>query len=597
VGTIIATVRAGTGAPGDDKGHHVHDLVITAGRVVDGTGAAARTADIAITDGVVTDVGRVEGAARRTIDADGALVTPGFVDIHTHYDGQVTWDPLLTPSCWHGVTTVVMGNCGVGFAPAAPDRHEWLIGLMEGVEDIPGAALSEGIEWNWESFPEYLDHLDSLSLALDIGTQVPHGAVRGYVMGERGARNEPATPEDIAAMARIVEEGIRAGALGFSTSRTLAHRAIDGEPVPGTFAAEDELFGIGAVLGKLGTGVFELAPAGALGEDLDAPEKEVAWVRRLAAAINRPVTFILNQNNNAPDAWRDLLKRAEQAARDGVPVRPQVHARTVSLLLGLPTFHPFNWTPSWAEIGLLPVPEQAARMSGDPEFRARMLAEIEVAAAEDELGILTGFMNPARLYQLGDPPNYEPALAESLANRAAVLGVSPWELVYDLMLTNGGEELLNSPILNYSDGNLDVAYEMLAHPLTAFGLGDGGAHAGQTCDASSTTFLLTHWARDRQGQQLTVEAAVHKMTGATADLFGLGDRGRLVPGMKGDVNVIDFERLQLHRPELVHDLPANGKRLIQHADGYSYTINAGAVVLEDGEDTGARPGHLLRGAR
>ncbi len=575
----------------------MHDLVITGGTVVDGTGAPARTADVAITDGIITEVGRVEGSAARTIEADGALVTPGFVDIHTHYDGQVTWDPLLTPSCWHGVTTIVMGNCGVGFAPAAPDRHEWLIGLMEGVEDIPGAALSEGIAWNWETFPQFLDFLDTLPLGIDIGTQVPHGAVRAYVMGDRGAHNEPATPQDIEAMARIVEEGIRAGALGFSTSRTLAHRAIDGEPVPGTFAAEDELFGIGASLGRVGRGVFELAPAGALGEDLVGEYKEVEWITRLAQAIGRPVSFILNQNNNAPTAWRDHLEAAEAAARAGVPIRPQVHARTTSLLLGLPTFHPFNWIDAWSEIGLLPVADQAVRMRDDPELRARFIEQIAYAAAHDETGILTGFMDPSRMYQLGDPPNYEPPAEASLANRAAAMGVSAWELVYDLMLANDGQELLNSPILNYSDGNLDAAYEMLASPITAFGLGDGGAHAGQTCDASSTTFLLTHWARDRQGAQLGVEAAVHKMTGATADLYDLADRGRLRPGLKGDVNIIDFEHLQLRRPELVFDLPANGRRLIQKSDGYLATINAGQITMDRGEATGARPGRLVRGGR
>ena len=353
----------------------------------------------------------MDGRGRREIDADGLLVTPGFVDIHTHYDGQVTWDPLLTPSCWHGVTTVVMGNCGVGFAPVASDRHEWLIGLMEGVEDIPGAALSAGIQWAWESFPEYLDTLDRLPKAIDIGTQVPHGAVRGFVMGERGARNEPATPDDIEAMAAIVREGIAAGALGFSTSRTLAHRAIDGEPVPGTFAAEDELFGIGRVLGELGTAVFELAPAGALGEDLAAPEKEMDWMRRLSSAIGRPVTFALNQNNNDPEAWRRMLDLAAAAAADGARVRPQVHGRTVSLLLGLQTFHPFNFCPTWASIGLLPWQEQAARLRDEPELRARLIGE--ATALEDD-PIVSGFMHPSRIFVLGDPPDYEPPPSSSV---------------------------------------------------------------------------------------------------------------------------------------------------------------------------------------
>ena len=567
------------------------DLVIRGGRVIDGTGAAARTADVAITDGVVTEIGRVDGRARQEIDADGLLVTPGFVDIHTHYDGQITWDPLLTPSCWHGVTTIVMGNCGVGFAPVAPDRHEWLIGLMEGVEDIPGAALSAGIQWGWESFPEYLDAVDAVPKSIDVGAQVPHGAVRGYVMGERGAKNEPATPEDIEAMAAIVREGIRAGALGFSTSRTLAHRAIDGEPVPGTFAAEDELLGIGQVLGELGAGVFELAPAGALGEDLAAPEKEVAWMRRLAAATGRPVTYALNQNNNDPEAWRKLLELSAQAAADGAPITPQVHGRTVSLLLGLQTFHPFNFCPSWSSIALLPWAEQAARM---PELRERLVAEAR--ALEDD-PIISGFMHPSRIYVLGDPPNYEPSRDQSVVGIAEAQRRETWDVLFDLMLVDGGRELLNAPVLNYSDGNLDAAREMLLHPTSAFGLGDGGAHAGQTCDASTTTFLLSYWARDRARDRIPLELAVHKITGATAALFGLGDRGVLAPGKKGDVNVIDFDRLQLHRPELVSDLPGGASRLIQRADGYVATINRGAVTFDRGEDTGARPGVLLRGSR
>ncbi len=572
----------------------MHDLVIKGGTVVDGTGAPARTADVAIADGRVAEVGRVNGGGRREIDADGLLVTPGFVDIHTHYDGQVTWDPLLTPSCWHGVTTVVMGNCGVGFAPVAPDRREWLIGLMEGVEDIPGAALSAGIQWGWESFPEYLDTIDRLPKAIDIGTQVPHGAVRGFVMGERGARNEPATPEDIEAMAAIVREGIAAGALGFSTSRTLAHRAIDGEPVPGTFAAEDELFGIGGVLGDLGTAVFELAPAGALGEDLAAPEKEMDWMRRLSSAIGRPVTFALNQNNNDPEAWRRMLDLAAAAAAEGARVRPQVHGRTVSLLLGLQTFHPFNFCPTWASIGLLPWRERAARMRDEPDLRARLIGEAR--ALEDD-PIVSGFMHPSRIFVLGDPPDYEPPPSSSVSAIAGATQCSPWETLYDLLLADGGRELLNAPVLNYTYGNLDAAREMLMHPTSAFGLGDGGAHAGQTCDASTTTFLLSYWARDREHDRIPLETAVHKLTGATATLFGLGDRGVLAPGMKGDVNVIDFDRLQLHRPELVSDLPGAASRLIQRADGYEVTINAGEVTIERGEDTGARPGVLLRGVR
>src|SRR6516164_8549704 len=356
----------------------MHDLVIKGGTVVDGTGSPARTADVAITGGVVTEVGAVDGRARETIDADGALVTPGFVDVHTHFDGQVTWDPLLTPSCWHGVTTIVMGNCGVGFAPAKPEKHDWLIGLMEGVEDIPGSALSEGIEWSWEHYPEYLDAVDQAPKMLDVGAQVPHGAVRAYVMGDRGAKNQPATADDIAAMARIVRQGIEAGALGFSTSRTIAHMAIDGEPVPGTFAAEDELFGIGRVLGELGTGVFELAPAGALGEDLAAPDREMAWMRKLSAAIRRPVSFALTQNDHDPESWKRMLDLCADGVKEGAQVRPQVAGRPVSLLLGLQTFHPFAYCPSFAPLGGASVADKVAALR-DESLRAKLLAEVDAA--------------------------------------------------------------------------------------------------------------------------------------------------------------------------------------------------------------------------
>jgi N-acyl-D-aspartate/D-glutamate deacylase len=574
----------------------MHDLVVRGGTVVDGTGGPARTADVAIRDGVITEVGRVDGQARRELDADGLVVTPGFVDVHTHYDGQATWDDLLTPSCWHGVTTVVMGNCGVGFAPVKPDRHEWLIGLMEGVEDIPGAALSVGINWDWEQFPEYLDAVEARRRVVDVGTQVPHGAVRAYVMGERGARNEPATADDIAAMADLVREGIEAGALGFSTSRTLAHRAIDGEPVPGTFAAEDELFGIGSALGDLGTGVFELAPAGALGEDIAAPEKEMAWMRKLAGAIGRPVTFALTQNDADPTGWARMLELAGEAAAEGAAVRPQVHGRTVSILLGFQTFHPLAFTPVWGAsgIGLLPWPEQVARLQADPDLRTRIVTEAR--ALEDD-PLVMGFMRPNRVYLLGDPPDYEPPASRSVTSIAAARGADVWETFLDLLLADGGRELLNSPVLNYSDGNLDAARTMLMHPTSAFGLGDGGAHAGQTCDASTTTFLLTHWVRDRPEGRMPLELAVHKLTSATASLYGLGDRGVLAPGMTGDVNLIDLARLQLRRPEMVNDLPGDARRFIQRAEGYVATVKSGAVTFEEGEDTGARPGVLLRGAR
>jgi N-acyl-D-aspartate/D-glutamate deacylase len=569
----------------------MHDLLIKGGTVVDGTGEPARTADVAITDGVVTEVGRINELAHEKVDADGALVTPGFVDVHTHFDGQVTWDPLLTPTCWHGVTTVVMGNCGVGFAPVQTDRHDWLIGLMEGVEDIPGAALSTGIQWEWETFPQYLDAVDRRPLLFDVGTQVPHGAVRAYVMGERGAKNEPATAADIDDMAQLVKEGIRAGALGFSTSRTIAHMAIDGEPVPGTFAAHDELFGIGRVLGELDAGVFELAPAGALGEDLAAPEREMEWMRELSATIGRPVTFALTQNDHDPDSWSRMLELCAQAAADGAPVTPQVAGRPVTLLLGLQTFHPFAYCPSFAPIGGAPLSEKVAAMR-DPELRRRLLSEVDAAIEP-----MKQFLDPERAFPFGDSPDYEPARERSVAGLARAQGRAAMEVFYDVLLESDGHQFVMRPLLNYTAFSLDAVREMLASPNTAWGLGDGGAHCGTTCDASTPTFMLTHWTRDRDHDRLPLEFVVNKMTAQTARLYGLGDRGALTPGLIGDVNVIDYDGLRLPLPELVHDLPAEARRFVQRSRGYVATVKRGTVILRDGEDQGARPGELLRGAR
>jgi N-acyl-D-aspartate/D-glutamate deacylase len=573
----------------------MHELVIRGGTVVDGTGAPARTADVAIDAGVVTEVGDLNGtAAEHEIDADGLLVTPGVVDVHTHYDGQVTWDPLLTPSSWHGITTLVMGNCGVGFAPVRPGSEEWLIQLMEGVEDIPGTALAEGITWGWETFPEYLDALERLPRVLDVGTQVPHGAVRAYVMGERGARNEPATPEDIAEMARIVRDGIAAGALGFSTSRTIMHRAVDGEPVPGTFAAEDELFGIGRALGELGAGVFELAPAGVMGEDALAPEREVDWMRRLAAAIGRPVSFALLQHNQAPEQWRDLLKLAEEANAEGADLRPQVAGRPLNMLVGWQTFPPFKDRPTYVRLADLPRAERVVELR-KAEVKAAILAE-KPAQLEGILQFVLTSLD--RIYPMGEPPVYEPGPDTSVAAIAARQGRDDEDVLYDLMLEHDGRELLMMALLGYSHGNLEAIKDMLLHPNTALGLSDGGAHCGVICDASTPTTMLTHFVRDRSaGERIPLEVAVRKMTSDTARLYGLGDRGVLAPGYKADVNVIDFDRLNLRLPELVFDLPGGARRLVQRADGYVATVVSGDVTFRDGEPTGARPGRLVRGAR
>ena len=569
----------------------MHDLVIRNGLVVDGTGAPARQADVAIDNGVVAAIGEVNDLGREEIDADGLLVTPGFVDIHTHFDGQITWDPLLTPSFWHGVTTVVMGNCGVGFAPAAPNRRDWLIGLMEGVEDIPGSALAEGMEWGWESFPEYLDFLDKLPKAIDIGTQVPHGAVRAYVMGDRGARNEDANPEDIQEMSAIVKEGLEAGALGFSTSRTLAHRAIDGEPVPGTFAAEDELFGIGQALKELGTGIYEVAPAGVTGDDANAPELEIAWMRKLSAEIERPVSFAMVQFDNEPDAWRDALDRSIEALEDGAELYPQVAARGISILLTLRGRHPFIHAASYRELDDLDW-EQRAEAMRDPQRREKILSEVEAPDAA------LGFIMWDKLFPMTDPPNYEPTAEHSVAAQSEAASQTPIEFAYDFLSQGDGQNVLFAPLFNYANGNLDATREMMMHPRVAMGLSDGGAHCGVICDASMPTFMLTHWTRDRsRGETLPLEWTVKRMTSDTAELYGLGDRGTLEVGKKADVNVIDYEALQLEPPQAVHDLPTDAMRLIQKSRGYVATIVSGEVISRNGEETGARPGQLIRGAR
>ncbi len=572
----------------------MYDLLIRGGSIVDGSGAAPRDADVAIQDGTIREIGTVSGRARETLDADGAIVTPGFVDIHTHYDGQATWDEVLAPSSWHGVTTAVMGNCGVGFAPVREGSQQWLIELMEGVEDIPGSALAEGIEWSWETFPEYLDALSSLNRVMDLGTQIPHGAVRAYVMGERGARNEPATAEDIEQMAAIVEEAIRAGALGFSTSRTIVHRAVDGEPVPGTFAAEDELFGIGRALERAGAGLFELAPAGVMGEDLAAPDKEIAWMRKLSAQVRRPISFALIQHDLDPTQWRRILDFCEAARADGAQMFPQVGSRPTMLLVGHQTFHPFSDRPTYKKLQQLPLPELVAELR-KPEVRARILAE----ESEDEDPLLAFvFSGMHKIFPLGDPPDYEPPPERSIAGIAKRDGLPEEEVLYDLMLEKQGKALLMVALVGYADQDLEAIREMLEHPLTAFGLGDGGAHCGAICDASMTTFLLTHWVRDRtRGPRLSLPFAVKKMTRDTAELYGLNDRGLLAKGYRADLNVIDLDGLRLGLPEVVHDLPTGARRLIQKVDGYLATIAGGQVTWRNGEETGARPGRVIRGSQ
>jgi len=562
-----------------------HDLIIRGGTVLDGTGAEPRTADVAISDGIVTDVGRVEGSAEETIDADGLLVTPGFVDIHAHYDGQASWGERMVPSSWHGVTTVVAGNCGVGFAPVRPADHQRLIELMEGVEDIPGVVLAEGLSWNWESFPEFMDAVDNRPFDIDVALQVPHGALRLNVMGERGAAREPATPDDIAAMARQAAEGIRAGALGFSTSRTLNHRTSKGEPTPTLTAEADELVGIARAIGETGQGVLQVV------SDFTDVDAEFALFRRMASESGRPLSFSLLQVR-AGDGYRRQLELLTIANAEGVTMAAQVAPRAVGLVMGLQcTLHPFLSNPVFGEVAGLALAEQVAILS-DPSFKERVLA---ADADRRGNGPRRGLEDMTIVFELGDPPDYEPSPDTCVARRAGRDGIDPMELAYDLMLADGGTAFLYLPVLNYGDGNLDAAGEMLAHEFTVPGLGDGGAHLGTICDASFPTTLLSLWGRDRDHGRLGVPYLVQQHTRDTARTVGLLDRGVLAPGYRADVNVIDFEALTARRPEIVHDLPAGGKRLVQGADGYVATVACGQVTYENGVPTEALPGRLIRG--
>ncbi len=568
----------------------MHDLVIRAGRVVDGSGSPARTADVAVDGGVITEVGVVDQRGRRELDADGALVTPGFVDIHTHYDGQATWDVELAPSSWHGVTTAVMGNCGVGFAPVRPSDHQRLIELMEGVEDIPGAALHEGLSWTWQSFPEYLDDLERHPRDIDLGAQVPHGAVRLHVMGERGAAREPATPDDIAAMADLAREAVLAGALGFTTSRTLNHRSSRGELTPTLNAEADELVGIAEALGSIGKGVLQVV------SDFIDLDGEFELMHEMAARSGRPISISVAQSPVKPDMWRTLLDRMSESTAAGVTMRGQVGTRAVGLLLGFEaTLNPFMWAPRWAELAALPMPERVARLRRH-DVRDALLGEL----ASDTTSSLIGGRLVGRfdlMFPLGDPPDYEPDPSTSVAAIAATQGRSPGEVAYDLMLADDGHGLLYLPALNFADGTLDAVHGQLAHPASVAGLSDGGAHVGTICDVSFPTTLLQWWGRDRPRDRLPIELLVHKQTRATAETVGLLDRGLLAPGHRADINVIDFDGLRLRAPEFAYDLPAGGKRLLQRADGYEHTFVAGTEVRTSGESTGATPGRLVRGAQ
>ncbi|MCU1391951.1 MAG: putative hydrolase [Ilumatobacteraceae bacterium] len=569
------------------------DLVIRNARLVDGTGAPARMADVTVDGGIIVGVDMAGTAAlagaHRRIDADGLLLTPGWVDVHTHYDAQVSWDPWMTPSSWHGVTTVVMGNCGVGFAPTAPDRHEWLIELMEGVEDIPGSAMTEGITWDWSTFPEYLAAVAAQPHVLDIGAQIAHGPLRAFVMGERGATNETATDDDIARMALLVEEALGAGALGFSTSRTPLHRSKGGELVPGTTAGADELLGIGAAIRRAGHGVFQFAP-----EHANLPVTEWPWMRELAALTGQPVSVNLNQPDSAPEVWRRVLQLLDEAAADGLPIYAQVAGRSIGILYCLHgSVHPLLFHPAYAEVAHLPMPARLAALA-DPARRRRIIEDVP-----DDGGFFRAVVLDKldRVYPVDrDDIDYEPDASASVLARARASGTPPMALLLDTLTAADGNGMIYAPFFNYAYGDLSMTYEVTRHERTRMGLSDAGAHCGAICDGGTPTFMVTHWTRDRtRGPRLPLEHVVHRQTQQTAALYGLHDRGAVIPGQRADLALIDYDALSFDAPRMVFDLPAEGRRLVQHARGYRAVFVSGEQTVADDELTGALPGRLIRG--
>ena len=574
----------------------MYDLKIIGGTIVDGTGAPRRVGDVAIRDGRIVAVGgSIEGAAREEIDARGLLVTPGFVDIHTHYDGQATWDPTLEPSAGHGVTTVVAGNCGVGFAPVRPGDETRLVELMEGVEDIPGTALHEGIEWEWETFPEYLDALERRQFGLDVAVFLPHAPLRLYVMGDRGERNEDATAADIAEMAEHVRASIRAGAVGFSTSRSLNHKTLDGELVPGTFANYEELVGLAQAVVDAGGGLFEVVPTGETGDDAEQILGEIELMARVSQATGIEVSFLLIQSRGAPDLWRRQLDAVATANAAGARLVPQVGARPGGMLLGVTSYHGLMRRPTYRRLEESSTLDELYAALRRPEVKAAILAEADLPRDPhrqfEALTETTPYMFN-RLFPLGDDPDYEQTEDRSVAGIAAAAGADPWEVLYDHLAA--GTWLLGA-FTNYAEASGEPLRAMIEHPDTVIGLSDGGAHVKMICDASMPTYLLTHWARDRsRGATLPLEMLVHKQTSGTAAAVGLHDRGTIEVGKRADVNVIDFALLRLHAPRSVADLPAGGRRILQDATGYVATIVHGVVVRRDDRDTGARPGRLVR---
>jgi N-acyl-D-amino-acid deacylase len=571
----------------------MHDTVIRGGTIVDGTGSASFTGDVAISGGRIAAVGGKQGPGRREIDATGLLVTPGWVDVHTHYDGQAMWDPLLAPSCWHGVTTVLFGNCGVGFAPVKKEHHGALMDLMEGVEEIPNPVLAAGLTWEWETFPQFMDALERRPRAIDIGAQAAHLPLRVYVMGDRAIRREAATPDDIAEMRRLTIEAMQSGAFGFTTSRTDSHKTPDGELVASRDADADELVGIGSALGAVGMGAF------GMNSDFDDEDYELAWMTKLARETRRPIWYLLTDRYEDPGRWRRLLKATHAARAEGLSFTAQIAGRPIGVMMGVGTaLNPFTVRPSYKKLESLPIEEQRKRLR-DLDLRRQILAEkpsdAEVAKLAQFRQAVTGKWE--RFYTMGNPPDYEPAPEKSVAAIAARTGRSPDEVAYDY-ITEADSQYLYFPVVNYVAGDHSPIYEMLNDPACLLGLSDGGAHCTSIVDAGVPTFMLMHWGRDRaRGPRLSLEHLVKRQTSETADFFGFSDRGRLAPGLRADINLIDFDGLQVQKPELVHDMPAGGRRFVQRVQGYEATFVAGEPIFERGEHTGAMPGRLVRAGR
>ncbi len=569
----------------------MHDIVIRGGKIVDGTGAPAVHGDVAIDGDRIVQVGGKAGPGKREVKAEGRIVTPGWVDVHTHYDGQATWDPVLAPSSWHGATTIAFGNCGVGFAPVRQKHQQALIEMMEGVEDIPGITLTEGLKWDWESFPEYLDALARLPRTIDIAAQIAHHPLRVYVMGERAIAREQATAEDIEAMGRLTEEALKAGAVGFTTSRTDQHKTLAGDLVPGRYAEHEELIAIGKAMGRAGRGTFGML------SDFEDEASEFRWMRQVAKDSGRPVWFLLTDRSYDPERWRRLMAGVDAARADKLPMFAQVAGRPVGLTLGLGTsLNPFGLREAYAEVAKLPPAQMLAKLR-TPEVRRLVLSQEASPRLLEVLPPLSRQIATRwdRMYPLGELPDYEPPPERSIAAMAAREGITPAEFCYDYLVGGDGNRMVYFPVTNYVHGDLEVVREMIEHPHTILGLSDGGAHCGVICDASLNTSMLSHWVRDRtRGPRLKLERVVKHMTSETADFYGFKDRGRLQPGLKADVNVIDFDGLRLHSPKMIFDLPAGGRRLVQQVDGYDMTICSGTPIFEKGEETGARPGKLVR---